>query len=312
MQVASEERFETSRTVTKERTMKLSGWSGLVAVAAMACVAPQAPKGIGDINMAVQRYWNTEVIIEGQVVKADADPIGTTRGVFQLVDDTDRNPIRVETKELPAVGSMVRVRGVVQQDPQNVRYPLVREIERGRAGSRFFLYLMIGSGLVALILVGILIYTLLHRPPPGPEPVVGRSGGGYPGPDPSDSDATVEYHRPRSAPVDDVTMTFEYWGYRFTVTEGPDQGKSVPIGTTPFFIGRAGSRQNHLELSDRTVSRTQATIRRHPKTHEFTLEAQGGTNETLVDGKPVQVATISEGTRIRVGATVIQFQRDQG
>ncbi|MBL8987724.1 MAG: FHA domain-containing protein [Gemmatimonadetes bacterium] len=283
--------------------------AALALVTSTGCLAPQIPTGIADINSAVPRYWNREVTIEGQVIAADAEPLGTTRGTYQLVDDTDRNPIRILTKELPPVGEMVRVTAVVQQDPGNARLPLLREVTRGGVGNPLFFYLMLGSGAVAVMLVGVLAYSLFHRPAVAPAPVapvIPRERSSL------SDDVTQEYRGPRTVAQDDLTMTFEYWGYRIAVVEGPDQGKAVPIGVSPFLIGRGGSRQNHLELSDRTVSRSQAAIRRHPKTGEFTLEHQGGTNETWVDGKPVQVAVLTTGMRLRMGASVVQFQKDAG
>lgn len=281
-----------------------------------ACGAQLPITAIGDINAVVQRFWNRPVALEGQVVSVQADPIGTTRGVYLLIDDSDRNGIRVQSKNLPAPGEVFRVNGVVIQDPQNTRLPLVQETDRARVNNPIFLYLMIGSGALAIVLIGALIYTLLRRPTPaagmaapagGP---AGMHGSWSPPPSPppaGDGDSTFRYRQPG---FDDPTMKFDYWGYRLDIVEGPDQGKSVQIGVSPFLIGRGGGRANHLELSDRTVSRSQCAIRRHPKTGEFALEHQGGTNDTLVDGKPVQAAPLAPGSRIRAGATVIRLEKD--
>ena len=52
------------------------------------------------------------------------------------------------------------------------------------------------------------------------------------------------------------------------------------------------------------------SIRRHAKTGEFAVEHQGGTNDTLVAGKPIQAAPLGPGSRIRVGATVIELVKE--
>lgn len=282
-----------------------------------ACVAQQAATPIGDVNAFVSRYWNREIVVEGQVATVQADPIGTARGTFLLIDDSDRNGIRVQSKELPAPGEVVRLTGLVIQDPQNATLALLQERHRAQLGNPLFLYLMIASGALAAVLVGVLIYTLARRsvpvaapaapmwaPPAPPEPA--HAGASHRRP-PMD-DVTASFRTP---PVeDDMTVTFQHWGYGLEVVEGPDQGRKVQIGVSPFYIGRPGGRSNHLELSDRTVSRSQCAIRHNGRNGHFTLEHQGGTNSTYVDGAPVQTIHLEDGLRFRMGSTVVCFVRD--
>ncbi len=301
------------RSADSRRRPEVSPWRlpSTIALILAAC-GPQLPiTAIGDINAVVQRFWNRPVALEGQVVSVQADPIGTTRGVYLLIDDSDRNGIRVQSKNLPAPGEVFRVSGVVVQDPQNARLALVQETDRARVNNPIFLYLMVGSGLLALVLIGALIVTLVRRPvvPPPASPGNGGFGGGIPWPPEPGGDS--EAAAPRRPPTsDNLTVKFEYSGHRLDIVEGPDQGKSVQVGVSPFLIGRGGGRANHLELSDRTVSRSQCAVRRHPKTGEYALEHQGGTNDTLVNGKSVQVAPLAPGSRIRVGATVIELVKE--
>lgn len=260
--------------------------------------------GVSDINAYLQRFWNRPVTLEGTVVRVDANPEGSTSGSYLLKDDTDENGIIVSTRLLPAPGENWRVSGVVIQDVEDAHLVLLRETDRSPVGNPVFLYLMIGAGALALILIVALVVVLVRKPAPQPvaaPPLAAQW-------QPQHDDATIPFH---GSVADDATVTFEYWGHRFDVVEGPDQGKSVQIGVSPFNVGRSGGRANNLELSDRTVSRSQCAIRRHPKTGEFTVEHQGGTNETYVDGKPIQVAVLQDGTRLRMGSTVVQFTRDR-
>lgn len=306
--------------------MSARHWAALlVTLLTPACIAQQAATPVGDVNAFVSRYWNREIVVEGQVATVQADPVGTARGTYLLLDDSDRNGIRVQSKVLPAPGEVVRLTGLVVQDPQNATLALLQERHRGQLGNPLFLYLMIASGALATVLVGVLIYTLARRsapvaaqaapmwaPPAPPEPVhagAGAAAGASHRRPPMD-DVTASF-RTASA-EDDMTVTFQYWGYGLEVVEGPDQGRKVQIGVSPFYIGRAGGRSNHLELSDRTVSRSQCAIRHNGRNGHFTLEHQGGTNSTYVDGSPVQALSLEDGLRFRMGSTVVSFVRDGG
>ena len=103
------------------------------------------------------------------------------------------------------------------------------------------------------------------------------------------------------------TEPFEYTGARLEVTEGPDLGRKVPIGSNMLLIGREGGRKNHLALSDRTVSLAQARIVRD-ETFGFVLENESGTNRTLVNGEPAaEPIALEDGAQIRMGATLVTF-----
>lgn len=284
----------------------------LAAILMIGCAQPQNPTAVADVNAAVERYWNRQVTIVGQVTAVQADPVGTTRGYYVLMDETDRGGMQVSSRNLPAPGQEMYVTGTVIQDPNNARQPLLQEMDRSAVGAPWLQYVMYDSGALAVVLLGTLLVTFLKTPRtdgPGsgtmtmpPAPVIPA----YVDPRPMNpvGDVTQPYTPP------DETQPFNFWGFGLRVEEGPDAGKTVPIGTSPFLLGRSGGRQNHLQFSDKTVSRSQAAIRRHPKTGVFTIEHQGGTNETMVDGKPVDVAELHEGTRIRCGATVLVFEKD--
>ncbi len=293
--------------------MSFNRWCALVlALGIVGCQPRARVESVSRITSSIDTYRNVVVTVEGQVLTAISDPPTTSRGYYVLQDESQLQGIRILSKRLPAVGEMFRVTGRIEQDPANALQLVLREQSRGSAGNLYF-YLMVGSGVLAVMLLGVLGYLLLRKPAPTPQPApavvmppfepppyrpVSRTA--------PDQDNTV----PFKYTGEDETIAFEYWGYKVEVLEGPDQGRSVQLGVSPFQIGRSGGRANQLELSDRTVSRSQCAIRRHPKTGEFSLEHQGGTNETFVDGKPVQVAELHDGARIRFGSTVIRFTRE--
>lgn len=104
------------------------------------------------------------------------------------------------------------------------------------------------------------------------------------------------------------TEPFEYTGARLEVTEGPDTGRKVPIGSNTLLIGREGGRTNHLALRDSTVSRAQARIVRD-ETFGFVLENESGTNRTLVNGEPAQEPmALEDGAELRMGSTMVVFR----
>ena len=104
------------------------------------------------------------------------------------------------------------------------------------------------------------------------------------------------------------TEPFEYTGARLEVTEGPDVGRKVPIGSNTLLIGREGGRMNHLALRDTTVSRAQCRIVRDD-TFGFVLENESGTNRTLVNGEPAQEPmALEDGAEIRMGSTLVVFR----
>lgn len=85
----------------------------------------------------------------------------------------------------------------------------------------------------------------------------------------------------------------------------PDDGKEWPLGGDRSVIGRlAGS---EVELQDPGASRRHAEIRR--RGDEYVLVDLGSTNGTLLNDNPVKEATLSDGDRITIGRTVLEFRR---
>jgi hypothetical protein len=87
---------------------------------------------IADILANPARHWNRTVTLVGEVQGAAANPAGTTRGTFTLLDDSSPTPMTVRSTDLPPVGRAFSVTGVVVQDPASGA-PILKEISRGSA-----------------------------------------------------------------------------------------------------------------------------------------------------------------------------------
>jgi hypothetical protein len=90
------------------------------------------PAWIADILASPSRHWNRTVTLVGEVQTAAANPAGTTRGTYALLDDSCPTPITVRTTDLPPVGKAFSVVGVVLQDPASGG-PILKEVSRSSA-----------------------------------------------------------------------------------------------------------------------------------------------------------------------------------
>jgi pSer/pThr/pTyr-binding forkhead associated (FHA) protein len=85
----------------------------------------------------------------------------------------------------------------------------------------------------------------------------------------------------------------------------PDDEKEWHLSGDRSVIGRlAGS---EVELQDPGASRRHAEIRRQGD--DYVLVDLGSTNGTLLNDSPVKEATLSDGDRITIGRTVLEFRR---
>lgn len=277
---------------------------------------------VEDVLAAPQRYWNRMVIFEGQATAVEADPVGTTRGYYLLVDESGNTGIRVRSSDLPAPGRMYRVEGQIVQDPNNASSPLVQELKRSKMGRPpWLLPVIVASSLLALGLLAALVITLTRGREAHVEPVT--LGGSLltvppaaappmPGGDSlasASGNLVTQKFTPSAGGLADKTQVFRHLGAILAVTSGPDLGKEVPIGTTPFLIGRRGGRKNNLELSDSTVSRKQARILYNDATARFSVINESETNQTLVNGSPVDAHELQDGDVIAAGATAMEFKK---
>lgn len=88
----------------------------------------------------------------------------------------------------------------------------------------------------------------------------------------------------------------------FLAVEGPVKGQMFPIEKATTIIGR---QECDITLSDPDVSRRHAEIRRTAAGYE--IEDLKSSNKTLLDGMPVQRATLRCGARVTIGQSVFVF-----
>ena len=307
---------------------------GLAALAVLDGVpASLAQEWIADIRAVPQRHVNREVSVEGQVMAATPNPAGTTRGTYMLVDDSDPNGIAVRTRDLPPPGRECRVAGTVVQDPATGAF-LIDEISRTPIGQPAWLIpALIGLGVLVLLLGWALVRTLRGSGQVAPtpahayagatvRPASGPSAAPTIRPAPAPATAAPGSPPPFAAPTaarndatevldpGEATEVFRSLGASLRITEGPDAGKSFPIGKAIVLIGRRGRRKNDVTLADTSISREQARISYSEETDSFTLINESRTNPTRVDGVTVDAKELGNGSSIEMGRTVMKLERN--
>jgi hypothetical protein len=268
---------------------------------------------INDILINPARFWNMQVTLVGEVQNVIADPAGTTRGTYTLLDDSCPNPITIRTKDLPPVGRAFNVTGMVLQVPNNANVPLIKELERTDAAefSTSTRNLLFGLGAVLLILIIIFVVLLLK-----PKKTVGSQ---------SRSEAAVkleaqhENHKgegviptvavPMAAAQGGETQLLQNPMAELLVEQGSDEGMVFTISKNANTIGRSGKRFNDIVLTDNTVSKEQASLNFDPDSGRFAIINESAKNTTKVNGmiasKPV---LLSGGELIEMGKTTLRFK----
>lgn len=281
-----------------------------------------------DILTNPARNWNRTVTLVGQVQNVTANPAGTTRGTYTLLDDSCPQTLTVRTKDLPPVGKTFSVTGVVIQDPTSTA-PILNEVSRSEPGmASTTLYLLVGAGVLFLALLVTFVVLLARprkaaiataetvrprpqetvRPAPRPAPSVAA-----PAPPPAEAAKTTKIP-PAPAPaaaVADATQRFVSLGADLVVEKGPDKGREFPLHKPVTTIGRAGARKNDVELGDDTVSKDQASIYYDAARREFSIANESATNPTKVNGVQISGPTLLEnGGLIEAGRTVLRFKKN--
>lgn len=90
---------------------------------------------------------------------------------------------------------------------------------------------------------------------------------------------------------------------KLIVIYGDHVGKEYRLGAKRVLIGRAD--QCDIPINDSSVSREHASIER--KDGRFLLRDLRSTNGTVVNGKPIDVAVLNHGDKIRIGRAVFKF-----
>jgi hypothetical protein len=262
---------------------------------------------INDILINPARYWNMPVTLVGEVQNVNANPAGTIRGTYTLLDDSCPNTITIRTKDLPPVGRAFSVTGIVLQDPNNANVPLIKEMERVDAGgfSTSTRNLLIGLGAVLLILI-IVFVVLLLKPKKAvteqPKSAARRENNKGAG-------AAETIVVPMAAAQGGETQLLQNPIAELLVEQGSDKGMIFTISKNVSNIGRSGIRVNDIILTDNTVSKEQAALHFDHANAKFSITNQSGKNQTKVNGvifdKP---ALLKDGDLIEMGKTVLRFK----
>jgi len=282
---------------------------GLFATDALA-----AQEWISDILANPSRYWNRNVTVVGDVQAVVANPPGTTRGTYLLLDDSGAVPLTIQTKDLPPIGKTFQVTGVIIQDPNNVNAPLMKESKRTSPGlaSNMKILLIAGGALFLILLIVFII--LLTRPktqrapqamvspPPRPIPTA-------PAPDKTTKIPTMKTAPP--PPTADKTQVFLSLGADIIAEKGPDQGKEFTLHKQVTMIGRSGARKNDIELKDNTISKEQCSVYYDSVNKQFTITNESQTNVTQLNGKLItEPIILNNGDLIEMGKTVLKFKKE--
>lgn len=92
------------------------------------------------------------------------------------------------------------------------------------------------------------------------------------------------------------------------VEEGPDKGREISVPIEGGRIGR--SSKNDIVLGDASLSRFHCRVYFRPDGTLWIADL-GSTNQTLVNGKPIQDKPLVVGSRVRIGDTTLKVIRDR-
>jgi pSer/pThr/pTyr-binding forkhead associated (FHA) protein len=268
---------------------------------------------INDILINPAQFWNLEVTLVGDVQTVNADPAGTTRGTYALLDDSCPTAITIRTKDLPPVGRSFRVTGVVLQVADLGNVPVIKESKRVDAGefSNSTRNLLIGLGAVLLILI-IVFVILLLKPKKNPSSPSKQAATAKPGTKTEaakGNDAIPTVAIPMPAPAGDETQLLPTPLAELLVEQGNDKGAVFTVGNSTTAIGRSGARHNGIVLTDNTVSKAQATLRFDPARGRLAIVDDGAKNPTKVNGVIAgQPVLLNGGELIEMGKTALRFK----
>jgi len=287
---------------------------GLLSTNAMA-----AQEWISDILANPSRYWNREVTVVGDVQAVLANPPGTTRGTYTVLDDSGNVPITIQTKDLPPIGKTYQVTGVIIQDPNNANLPLMREMKRTTPGlaSNMKILLIAGGALFLVLLIVFIVLlskpktqtasrtTLSPAPRPTPPPPAA-----VPRPDRTTKIPTAKTV-PAASASPDKTQVFMSLGAEILIEKGPDQGKAFTLHKQVTMVGRSGARKNDVELQDDTVSKEQCSVYYDSVSKQFTIQNESQTNVTQMNSKLItEPVALNNGDLLEMGKTVLKFKKE--
>jgi len=308
-------------TILEWREVKLARKTVFIAIACTLAIlvttqaALAGQEWISDIINNKSRYWNRQVTVTGQVQTTTANPPGTTRGTYTLIDDSGPVTLTVRTKDLPPLGKTYRVTGYIIQDPTNADNPILDEADRTSPGlPPTMKILLFGGGALFLILL-IVFIVLLVKPRPGPAaqatirptapPAAPTSAAPLP-----DQTTKLPTEPAAPGPAPDKTQVFLSLGAELTVEKGPDKDKEFTLHKQVTTIGRPGARKNDIELQDDTVSKEQTSLVYDNAAKTFSVNNESTTNPTRVNGQVTTgVLVLKDGDQLEMGRTILRFKQ---
>jgi hypothetical protein len=273
---------------------------------------------ISDILANPARYWNRNVTVVGDVQAVVANPPGTARGTYLLLDDSGNVPLTIQTKDLPPIGKTFQVTGVIVQDPNNVNAPLMKESKRTSPGlaSNVKILLIAGGGLFLILLIIFIILLAKPKTLSAPQATVSPAPMPVPPPPPAPGpapDKTTKIPTAKTVPpsTPDKTQVFLSLGAEIIAEKGPDQGKAFTLHKQVTMLGRSGARKNEIELKDDTVSKEQCSVYYDNVNKQFTIKNESQTNVTQLNGQLITDPVIlKNGDLIEMGKTALKFKKE--
>lgn len=279
---------------------------------------------ISSILAQPDQYWNATVKIIGIVQDINVYPKGSRQGFYMLMD-RNREVIQIASLHLPNVADRVVVVGIVGQNPDNARLPLIVETDRQWVWTSF---IYIAASILLMVGSSAFIIFRFFRPPTSavaaPTTIESRHDGlqvkavvagvkpPQRKPQPVKASPFQQSHSEtvmiESVPLDPPKKGLAGLTLELEAIAGPDKGKRYHFTRSVITIGRSGKRLNDIELNDITISREQARIELNRSGNGFLLKNEGVTNPTLVNGKALAIAHLKNGDELLVGTTLLKYR----
>jgi len=259
-----------------------------------------------DILNNPSRYWNTTVTIVGDILAVNPNPAGTTRGTYTVMDDSCPRNLAVQTRDLPQVGRQLRITGIVITDPNNANVPMIKELERSSPSffsNKTYLLIAVVAALLILVIVFVILATRPKKAVETVRPPQRQTTYSQP------IEAT-RLHTP--SPTADKTSLYSsnVPNAKVIIEKGDDAGKEYSITNPITTIGRRGMRKNDVELTDDTVSKTQASIMYDPVADQFSIKNESTSNPTMINDQAITGLTpLKSNDTVKMGKTVFRFRR---
>jgi hypothetical protein len=138
-------------------------WSLLFRFASAVALAQGAPPGdhswIADIKAKRESLGAGDLRVEGVVVDIRSTASEARRGLYRLIDESDREGVLIRTAELPADGGAYRVRAIIAQQQPPDGSLLLEEVSREPVDPRSPLpaVLALASALALVVLTGLAV-----------------------------------------------------------------------------------------------------------------------------------------------------------